>query len=122
MKKEKRLLTISLILIWIFLGIYLFSVFACKYVQPDIRLKGAVFGGIRFDGTTFIRLYAINLGGKTGHKIVATIKIVDNKDGNLVGFYDSYLGEMIPFEEKEFEIDLPGIEWGKDLEVSGTFK
>ena len=115
MKKDKRSLWIALI-IWGALGIILFLSIDCQYVRPDIRLAGDPIGSLRDNGTVFICLCAVNVGGKTAHGVVANTTIIN------VGEYRNYLGTMRPGEPKGYEIDLPGVEWGKVLEVSAVFK
>ena len=74
MKKDKRSLWIALI-IWGALGIILFLSIDCQYVRPDIRLAGDPIGSLRDNGTVFICLRAVNVGGKTAYRVVANTTI-----------------------------------------------
>ena len=100
-------------IIWFLFTLFLvMTLVDCQYVKPDIRLMDSVIGSMRSDGTTFIQLCAVNLGGKTAYDVMANTTILE------VGGYQNYLGTIEPGTQARFEIDLPGVEWGSDLDVS----
>jgi len=100
---------------------YILVSIACySPASADLVLQGDIFGFQR-DGVCFIRATVLNQGAAAAHNSEAHVEVVDNADGGVILVEDAYLGTIGVGEQKTFEVELPGIGFGDDINTRIKF-